>query len=473
MNRIILNDRNKIKISTILLSTIIISCLFMIFGETREIGGEEVLLADTVETTNYTYTVEFNDAGYEYNRPSEMKFGLYEVDATSPKVIVILKKNKCSRQTCNITFENVAVGNYIVKEIGDYGYNVTYQGTRIINDVDVKNVNIDLFDTKGNRVIDSVLAIKDINDNEILTTTTNLRTSTINLLRGQYTLYEKDSPKGYKRVKEVVFKVLDDGTLEINGAIKDKIELTKENISIKINLVNEYNEVVPDIKIELVNLYDGNISKTAFSGINDIEVNEEIDVDGEYKLKQLKEAFEYLNAEDVLFKFDKDNNIVINNKVQNTNRVVLVVHPAFYHITVDKKIEGEISQEEEFTFNMHIDDYNGIITSSKGDLNFNNGDATFKLIPNEEISIKVPTYSKYSITEDTNYEQKIEGANTGEVRNDIKISFTNIKVEEDIVVPAPITGINKVAYLLTGLLLALSVFLITLYVKKKKVIREK
>ena len=116
---------------------------------------------------------------------------------------------------------------------------------------------------------------------------------------------------------------------------------------------------------------------------------------------------------------------------------------------------------------------NGIITSSKGDLNFNNGDATFKLIPNEEISIKVPTYSKYSITEDTEYEQKIEGANTGEVRNDIKISFTNIKVEEDIVVPAPITGINKVAYLLTGLLLALSVFLITLYVKKKKVIREK
>ena len=58
------------------------------------------------------------------------------------------------------------------------------------------------------------------------------------------------------------------------------------------------------------------------------------------------------------------------------------------------------------------------------------------------------------------------------VRDDVRVVFTNIKVEEDIVVPAPITGINKVAYILTGFLMALSVFLITLYVKKKKAIKE-
>ena len=478
MNRIILSNKNKLKISTIMLSTIIFSCLFMIFSNDRE-NNKEVLLADTYETRDYTYTVVFNDSGYEYNRPAVMKFGLYEEGSLSPKVIVTLEKTKCRRETCNITFEDIRTTddnnntiNYIVKEIGDYGYNVTYEGTRIINDLNLKDVNIDMFDKNGDRVLDSTLAIVDSNGDEILTTTTGVRTSSIKLLRGQYTLREKNSPKGYKRIKEIEFKLLDDGTLEINGAIKDKFTLTKEDINIKINLVNEHNVVIPDIKIELVNLYDGNITKTTYSNINDIDVNKELDVDGNYKLTQLKEAFEYLNAEDVIFSFDDDNNIVINNQVQNTNRVVLVVHPAFYHITVEKKIDGEIPQDEIFTFNIHIDGYNGIITTNKTDLSFENGNATFTLIPNEEISIKVPTYSKYSITEDTEYEQKVEGANTGEVRDDVKVVFTNIKVEEDIVVPAPITGINKVAYFLTGFLMALSVFLITLYVKKKKAIKE-
>ena len=478
MNGIILSNKNKLKISTIMLSTIIFSCLFMIFGNDRE-NNEEVLLADTYETRNYTYTVVFNDSGYEYNRPAVMKFGLYEEGSLSPKVITTLEKTKCRRASCNITFENIRSTddnnntiNYIVKEIGDYGYNVTYEGTRIINDLNLKNVSIDMFDKNGERVLDSTLAIIDSAGNEILTTTTGVRTSTIELLRGQYTLREKNSPKGYKRIKEIEFKLLDDGTLEINGAIKDKFTITKEDINIKINLVNEHNVVIPDIKIELVNLYDGNITKTTYSNINDVDVNKELDVDGNYKLTQLKEAFEYLNAEDVYFSFDNDNNIVINNQVQNTNRVVLVVHPAFYHITVEKKIDGEIPQDETFTFNMHIDDYNGIITSSKGDLSFENGESTFTLIPNEEISIKVPTYSKYNITENTKYEQRVEGNNSGEVRDDIKIVFTNVKVEEDIIVPAPITGINKIAYILTGFLMVLSAFLITLYVKKKKAIKE-
>ncbi len=480
MEGLILSNKNKLRISTIMLSTIILSCIFMIFNDKKEYETkEEVSVGDTVETANFTYTVVFNDSGYEYNRPGVMKFGLYEQGSENPKVIVTLEKNRCRRSSCNITFENVRVKDnnnntirYVVKEIGDYGYNVTYEENRIINDLNLKEVNIDMFDQSNNRVVDSTLAIIDYWGNEILTTTTNLRTSTIELLRGQYTLKEKNSPKGYKRIKAIDFKVLDDGTLEIDGAIKDKFTLVKEPISIKINLVNEHNVVIPDIKIELINLYDGNITKTAYSNVNDIEVNTELDVDGNYRLSQLKEAFEYLNAEDVLFEFNDDNKIVINGVVQETNRVVLVVHPAFYHITVEKKTDGEVPQDEEFTFNMHIDDYNGIITSSKGDLRFENGESTFKLIPNEEISIKVPTYSKYRITEDTEYEQKVEGANTGEVRDDVKVVFTNIKVEEDIVVPAPITGINKVAYILTGFLMALSVFLITLYVKKKKTVKE-
>ena len=478
MNNIILSNKNKLKISAIMLSTIIFSCLFMIFNDNKD-NDENILLADTYDTKDYSYTVEFNDQGYEYNRPSVMKFGLYEDNSSSPKVIINLNKSECKKQSCTITFENIRekddnnnLINYTVKEIGDYGYDVTYEGTKIINNLNLKDVNIDLFDKDNNRVLDSVIAIRDSSGNEILSTTTGVNTSTIKLLRGQYTLYEKDSPKGYKRFKEINFKLLDDGTLEVSGVIKDKFTITKEDINIKINLVNEYNEVIPDIKIELVNLYDGNITKTAFSNSNDIDVNKELDVDGNYKLTQLKEAFEYLNAEDVYFSFDKDNNIIINDHVQSSNRVVLVVHPAFYHITVEKKIDGEIPQDEVFNFNMHIDGYNGIITSSKGDLSFKNGDSTFTLIPNEEISIKVPTYSKYSITEDTSYEKKIEGNSSGEVLDDVKIVFTNIKVEEEIVVPAPITGINKIAYLLTSLLLVLLGFLITLYYKKKKAIRE-
>lgn len=475
MNKIILNTRNKLKISTIMLSTILIACLLMIFTDYDNINNEEVLLADTYETANYTYTVEFNDTGYEYTRPESMKFGLYEENTTNPIVIFTLEKRKCKRQTCNITFENIRVKddndntiNYVVKEIGDYGYNVTYQGTRIINDINLKDVNIDLFDTSNNRIIDSVIAILDSNGNEVTTITTGIKTSTIKLMRGQYTLTEKNSPKGYKRFSDIKFKLLDDGTLEINGTVKDKITITKENLNIKINLVNEYNEVIPDIKIELVNLYDGNITKTTYSSLNDINVNKELDVDGEYKLTQLKEAFEYLNAEDVLFKFNKDNKIVMNDQVLDTDRVVLVVHPAFYHIKVENKVEGNIPQDEVFNFNIHIDDYNGILTSSKGDLTFKNGNSTFTLIPNEEISIKVPTYSKYSITEDNDYEKRIEGNNTGEVKNDIKVTFTNVRVEEEIIVPAPITGINKLAYLLTSLLLVLLGFLVTLYYKKKK-----
>ena len=477
-NKIILSNKNKLRISTIMLSTVILSCLFMIFNDSKE-DNEELLLADTYETKNITYTVVFNDSGYEYNRPAVMKFGLYEQGSTNPKVIITLEKNKCKKTSCNITFENVRETddngntiNYIVKEIGDYGYNVTYEGDRIINDLNLKEVSIDLFDTRNNRVVDSVLAIIDVNGNEILTTTTGVKTSTIKLLRGQYTLTEKNSPKGYKRFKDIEFKLLDDGRLEINGALQDKFTIIKEDLNIKINLVNEYNEVIPDIKIELVNLSDGNVAKATFSNPTDIDVNKELDVDGEYKLSQLKEAFEYLNAEDITFKFNKDNKIVINDKVQDTNRVVLVVHPAFYHITVEKKIDGEIPQDEVFNFKIHIDNYSGTLTTSKEDLVFKNGDSTFTLIPNEDISIKIPTYSKYTITEDTEYEKNIEGKSSGEVRDDIKVTFTNIKVEEEIIVPAPITGINKIAYLLTSLLLVLLGFLITLYVKKKKAIKE-
>ena len=474
MNRIKLNNRNKLKISTIMMSTILIASLFMIFGNESS-NNNEVLLADTYETTNLTYVIEFNDEGYEYNRPESMKIGLYEDNNDTPIIINTLEKNRCRRKVCNITFQNVREnddnGNpihYIVREIGDYGYNVTYQETRIINDVNMKDVNIDLFDKDNNRIVDSVIAVIDSSRKEILTTTTSIKTSTIKLLRGQYTLTEKNSPKGYKRFKDIKFTLLDDGTLKIDGSIKNRFTITKDDLNIKINLVNEYNEVIPDIKIELVNLYDGNITKTTFSNTNDINVNKELDVDGEYKLTQLKEAFEYLNAEDVLFKFDKDNNIVINDTVQNTNRVVLVVRPAFYHLTIENKIEEGISNKEVFNYNIHIDNYNGILTSSKGDLIFKNGDSSFTLIPNEEISIKIPTYSKYTITNDSDYEKEIDGSSTGEVKGDIKVTFTNVNREEEIIVPAPITGINKLAYLLTSFLLVLLGFLVTLYYKKKK-----
>ena len=474
MNRIKLNNRNKLKISTIMMSTILIASLFMIFGNESS-NNNEVLLADTYETTNLTYVIEFNDEGYEYNRPESMKIGLYEDNNDTPIIINTLEKNRCRRKVCNITFQNVREnddnGNpihYIVREIGDYGYNVTYQETRIINDVNMKDVNIDLFDKDNNRIVDSVIAVIDSSGKEILTTTTSIKTSTIKLLRGQYTLTEKNSPKGYKRFKDIKFTLLDDGTLKIDGSIKNRFTITKDDLNIKINLVNEYNEVIPDIKIELVNLYDGNITKTTFSNTNDINVNKELDVDGEYKLTQLKEAFEYLNAEDVLFKFDKDNNIVINDVVQNTNRVVLVVHPAFYHLTIENKIEEGISNKEVFNYNIHIDNYNGILTSSKGDLIFKNGDSSFTLIPNEEISIKIPTYSKYTITNDSDYEKRIDGSSTGEIKGDIKVTFTNVNREEEIIVPAPITGINKLAYLLTSFLLVLLGFLVTLYYKKKK-----
>ena len=474
MSEIKLNNRNKLRISTIMMSTILIASLFMIFSNESS-NNNEVLLADTYETTNLTYVIEFNDEDYEYNRPESMKIGLYEENSDAPIVINTLEKNKCRKKVCNITFQNVREnddnGNpihYIVREIGDYGYNVTYQETRIINDVNMKDVNIDLFDKDNNRIVDSVIAIIDSSGKEILTTTTSIKTSTIKLLRGQYTLTEKNSPKGYKRFKDIKFTLLDDGTLKIDGSIKDRFMITKDDLNIKINLVNEYNEVIPDIKIELVNLYDGNITKTTFSNTNDINVNKELDVDGEYKLTQLKEAFEYLNAEDVLFKFDKDNNIVINDVVQNTNRVVLVVHPAFYHLTIENKIEEGISDKEVFNYNIHIDNYNGILTSSKGDLIFKNGDSSFTLIPNEEISIKIPTYSKYTITNDSDYEKKIDGSSTGEVKGDIKVTFTNVNRKEEIIVPAPITGINKLAYLLTSFLLVLLGFLVTLYYKKKK-----
>ena len=473
MSKIILNSKNKLRISTVLLSTIIISCLFMIFGENKGYDVNDNL-GDIYETRDYVYTVEFIDAGYEYNRPNTMKFGLYKGDSQSPESIVVLERNKCRRATCTITFkdiqekdENDNIINYAVKEIGDYGYNVTYDGDHIINEANMKNVKIDILDKDNHRVLNSILAIKDSSDKEILTLTTGVDLNNISLLRGQYTLVEKDSPKGYKRFKDVTFKVLDDGNLEINGTSKEMITVNKEDINIKINLVNEYGDIIPDIKIELTDLTNGNITKTSYTGATDIDVNKEIDVDSEYSLKQLKEAFEYLNAKEVKFSFDKDNRIIINNEVLDGNRVLLVVHPAYYHITVDKKIEGNIKNTEVFTFNINIEGYNGIITTSKGDLNFNDGNSSFTLIPNEEIIIKVPTYSKYTITEETDYDNKIEGNNSGEVLEDIKVTFINTYIEEEIIVPAPITGINKIAYLLTSLLLVLLGFLVTLYYKKK------
>ena len=473
MSKIKLNNKNKIRISTVMLSTVVLACIFMIFRDNKDYK-EETILGDTYDVIDYTYNVEFNDSGYEYNRPNTMKYGLYDSNSSTPIAITTLERSKCRRSVCPITFKDIRekddnnnIINYVVKEIGDYGYNVTYEGTRIINNVDVKDINIDILDKDNNRVLNSILAIKDKDDIEILTATTGVNITTINLLRGQYKLVEKDSPRGYKRFNEVNFKVLDNGTIEINNSIKDKITVNKEVINIKINLVNEHNEIIPDIKIELVDITNGNITKTSFSNLVDIDVNKEIDVDSEYSLNQLKEAPEYLNAKEVRFKFDKDNRIVINNVIQDSNRVVLVANPAFYNIMVEKKVEGDIPQNEVFTFNIHIDDYNGIITTSKGELKFTNGDSSFTLIPNEEINIKVPTYSRYSINENTDYEKEIKGNNTGEVLGDIRITFKNIKTEEEIVVPAPITGINKIAYLLTSMLLVLSVFLITLYYKKK------
>ena len=56
MNNIILSNKNKLKISVIMLSTIIFSCLFMIFNDNKD-NDENILLADTYDTKDYSYTV--------------------------------------------------------------------------------------------------------------------------------------------------------------------------------------------------------------------------------------------------------------------------------------------------------------------------------------------------------------------------------------------------------------------------------
>ena len=295
------------------------------------------------------------------------------------------------------------------------------------------------------------------------TTTGGLKEITV--LPGEYVIKEINVPVGYKRAKESNVIIYDDGSIKQDGNEVELITVTNDPVRIKLNLVNRLSAVVPGVKIQLLNS-ENEVVKEWINEEEDLVLSIEVDVDEKYILRQIGEAEGYLHSEDVSFEFNENNEIIINETVIEENRVLLVVDKEFLDLVIEKKIEGNISENEEFEFEIEIDNLSNI-ESSKGIIEVKNNIGKFKLKGNESIILKLPLNIQYKITENTNYKQTIDGDSEGELIQNTKVIFTNTKTKE-MDYKEVNTGDNILKYIKLLIISVISLILILVYVLKKK-----
>ena len=198
------------------------------------------------------YVKEFNDTGYEYNRPKEIVFGLYVDNDPIPKEMATVHTSTCINNKCNIEFKYVRdkdnEGNpitYQIKEISDYGYDVTYEDDKVINTANPVEIKLIKENTEGKVLSGAKLGIYNKDGDKIKEITSTDKEITIKLLPSTYTIKEEEAPKDYSRCQDITLVVNKDGTYTQDGNTVDRVKIVNEyakdryDITIKKELIGE------------------------------------------------------------------------------------------------------------------------------------------------------------------------------------------------------------------------------------------
>ena len=262
------------------------------------------------------YIKEFHDTGYEYNRPKEIVFGLYVENDPIPKEMVTVNTSACINNKCNIEFKNVRDKdndnnqiNYIIKEISDYGYDVTYENDKVINTANPVEVKLIKENTEGKVLSGAKLAIYNKDGDkikEIVSTTEEIK---VKLLPSTYTIKEIEAPKDYSRCQDITLVVNKDGTYTQDGNTVDRVKIVNEyakdryDITLKKTMEGNSNqEFTFEVTIEGIEdpiEYTGDRTGTITNGKGPIKLGanqtitiKNIPVDSKYEIKELENDYE-------------------------------------------------------------------------------------------------------------------------------------------------------------------------------------
>ncbi len=260
------------------------------------------------------YIKEFNDEGYEYNRPKEIVFGLYEENDPVPKEMMTLNTSTCINNRCNIEFKNVkdkdSDGNpisYTIKEISDYGYTVTYEDGKVINTANPIDVRFIKENPEGEQITGAKLVIYNKSGDKIKEFISSDEVTTIKLLPSEYVIKEEEVPAGYQKCEDIHIMVNGDGTITHDNNPVEVVKIVNEHTyNIKVSKTIKW-EVSNDFKFEIsLTNYEGTLSytgdregllefnngKATFKlGANESITIREIPANLEYEIKELEEDF--------------------------------------------------------------------------------------------------------------------------------------------------------------------------------------
>lgn len=262
------------------------------------------------------YIKEFNDTGYEYNRPKELVFGLYVENDPIPKEMVTVNTSACINNKCNIEFKNVRDKdndnnqiNYIIKEISDYGYDVTYENDKVINTANPVEVKFRKENVEKELLAGAKFEIYNKSNEKIYEFTSTNSEMKVKLLPSSYTIKEVTPPEGYTRSNDINFIVNKDGTITINDKTESVVSIVNEPVKSYYDIIlkktmkgNDNKEFTFEVNIEGVEdplEYTGSKTGTITNGKGTIKLgaNETITIKNipaasKYEIKELESDYE-------------------------------------------------------------------------------------------------------------------------------------------------------------------------------------
>jgi hypothetical protein len=262
------------------------------------------------------YIKEFNDEGYEYNRPKEIVFGLYVENDPIPKEMVTVNTSTCINNKCNIEFKNVRDKdndnnqiNYIIKEISDYGYDVTYENDKVINTANPVEVKFRKENIEKELLSGAKFEIYNKSNEKIYEFTSTNNETKVKLLPSSYTIKEINPPDGYTKSNDINFVVNKDGTITINNKTESVVSIVNEpvksyyDITLKKTMEGNSNkEFTFEVNIEGVEEpieYTGDRTGTITGGKGNIKLGanqtitiKNIPADSKYEIKEIESDYE-------------------------------------------------------------------------------------------------------------------------------------------------------------------------------------
>ena len=262
------------------------------------------------------YIKEFHDTGYEYNRPKEIVFGLYVENDPIPKEMVTVNTSMCINNKCNIEFKNVRDKdndnnpiNYIIKEISDYGYDVTYENDKVINTANPVEVKFRKENIKKELLSGAKFEIYNKSNEKIYEFTSTNSETKVKLLPSSYTIKEVTPPEGYTRSNDINFIVNKDGTITINDKTESVVSIVNEpvksyyDITLKKTMEgNDNKEFTFEVNIEGVEdplEYTGDRTGTITNGKGTFKLGanqtitiKNIPAASKYEIKELENDYE-------------------------------------------------------------------------------------------------------------------------------------------------------------------------------------